>query len=190
MAVDVDSAVIDEQTEAPQNTESDGATQVRAPSRVRSALVAGAVMVVALGGLTGWFGWQAYHAVQSQSLRNLFVQTARQGALNLTTISYTHADADVRRIVDSATSPFRDEFEQRSQPFIDAVRQARSTTEGEVVAAGLESVDGDRADALVAVTVKTSTADVAQSQTKEWRMRITVQKVGDEAKVSGVEFVA
>ena len=84
----------------------------------------------------------------------------------------------------------RDEFEQRSQPFIDAVRQARSTTEGTVVEAGLESVDGDRAEALVAVTVKTSTADVAQPQTKEWRMRITVQKVGDEAKVSGVEFVA
>ena len=42
---------------------------------------------------------------------------------------------------------------------------------------------------LVAVTVNTSNAGAPEQQPRAWRMRITVQKVGDEAKVSNVEFV-
>ncbi|WP_342743211.1 MULTISPECIES: hypothetical protein [Mycobacterium] len=42
---------------------------------------------------------------------------------------------------------------------------------------------------LVAVTVKTSTAGAAEQQPRRWRMRISVQKVGDGATVSNVEFV-
>ena len=51
----------------------------------------------------------------------LFVQVARQGALNLTTIDCQSADADVQRILDSATGTFYDDFSKRSQPFIDVV---------------------------------------------------------------------
>jgi Mce-associated membrane protein len=42
---------------------------------------------------------------------------------------------------------------------------------------------------LVAVTVKTSNAGAAEQEPRAWRMRLTVKKVGDEAKVSNVEFV-
>jgi len=42
---------------------------------------------------------------------------------------------------------------------------------------------------LVAVTVKTSNAGAPEQAPRAWRMRISVQKVGDEAKVSNVEFV-
>jgi Mce-associated membrane protein len=43
---------------------------------------------------------------------------------------------------------------------------------------------------LVAVAVKTSTAGAPEQDPRAWRMRITVQKDGDQAKVSNVEFVA
>jgi Mce-associated membrane protein len=42
---------------------------------------------------------------------------------------------------------------------------------------------------LVAVSVKTSNAGAADNQPRGWRMRISVQKIGDQAKVSNVEFV-
>ena len=47
----------------------------------------------------------------------------------------------------------------------------------------------DGADVLVAVTVKTSNAGAAEQEPRAWRMNITVQKVGDEAKVANVRFV-
>ncbi|MGA9493166.1 MAG: mammalian cell entry protein, partial [Mycobacterium sp.] len=47
----------------------------------------------------------------------------------------------------------------------------------------------DSARALVAVSVLTADAGDAQQVPREWRMRIDVQKVGDQVKVSNVGFV-
>ena len=157
-------------------------------SRVGSALVAGAVVVATLTGLAGWLGYRAYDKHQAQAQRELFVQTARQGAVNLTTINYTEVDADVQRILDLATGAFRDDFEQRSKPFIEVVKAAQSKSEGTVTEAGLESQRGDSAQVLVAVAVKSRTAG-GEEAPREWRMRIEVRSVGDDAKVSNVVFV-
>jgi Mce-associated membrane protein len=43
---------------------------------------------------------------------------------------------------------------------------------------------------LVAVTVKTSTPETNEQEPQTWRMRITVQKTGDRAKVSNVARVS
>lgn len=157
-------------------------------SRVGSALVAGAVIVAVLTGLAGWLGYRAYQKHEAQVQRDLFVQTARQGAVNLTTINYTEVDADVQRIVDLATGAFRDDFEQRSKPFIEVVKAAQSKSEGTVTDAGLESQRGDSAQVLVSVAVKSRTAG-GEEAPREWRMRIEVRSVGDDAKVSNVVFV-
>jgi Mce-associated membrane protein len=119
----------------------------------------------------------------------LFVQAARQGAVNLTTINWNEADADVRRILDSATGTFHDDFAQRSQPFVDVIKQSRSITEGTVTASGLESASENEAQVMVSVSVKTSSAAAPHQDPRSWRMRIAVQKVGDDVKVSKVEFV-
>jgi Mce-associated membrane protein len=157
-------------------------------SPVASALVTGAVAVVALAGLGGWLGYRAYQSHEGQAKRDLFVQTARQGAVNLTTINYTQVDSDVQRILDSATGAFRDDFEQRSKPFIEVVKAAQSKSEGTVTDAGLETQQGDSAQVLVAVAVKSQTAG-GEEAPREWRMRIEVRSVGSDAKVSNVVFV-
>ncbi len=157
-------------------------------SRVGAALVASSVIVATLAGLAGWLGYRAYQKHEAQIQRDLFVQVARQGAVNLTTIDYTRVDADVQRVLDLATGAFRDDFEQRSKPFIEVVKAAQSKSEGTVTDAGLESQRGDSAQVLVAVAVKSRTAGGEQSP-REWRMRIEVRSVGDDAKVSNVVFV-
>ncbi|HET6736288.1 Mce protein [Mycobacterium sp.] len=158
-------------------------------SAVRLALAVGLVVVLAVTGLVGWLGYRTHESHQTQQLRALFLQVGRQGALNLTTISDTEVEADVQRILDSSTGTFYDDFEKRSKPFVDVVKHAQSKSEGTVTAAGLESQSDDQAQVLVAVSVKTSTAGVAEQEPRLWRMRIDVQKVGDGAKVSNVEFV-
>jgi Mce-associated membrane protein len=159
-------------------------------SHVRLATILGLVAVVALAGLCGWLGFRAYESRQAADERNLFLQVGRQGALNLTTIDHEHADADVQRILDSATGTFYDDFQARAQPFIEVVKQAKSKSVGTVGEAGIRSISDDGADVLVAVTVKTSNAGAAEQEPRAWRMNITVQKVGDEAKVANVRFVS
>jgi Mce-associated membrane protein len=160
-------------------------------SRTGRALVAGIVAVATLAGLTGWLGYRAYQQHEAQTQRDLFVQVARQGAVNLTTINYAEVDIDVQRILDLATGAFREDFEQRSKPFIEVVKAAQSKSEGTVTDAGLESQRGDSAQVLVAVAVKSRTAG-GEEAPREWRMRIEVRSVGadaQDAKVSNVVFV-
>ena len=159
-------------------------------SVVKLAAIAGLVLVLALGGLTGWLGYRAYESRQAEDLRNLFLQVGRQGALNLTTINHETAEADVQRVLDSSTGTFYDDFQKRAQPFIEVVKQAQSKSEGNIAEAGLEASDANEGQVLVAVTVNTTNAGAPEQQPRSWRMRITVQKTGDnEAKVSNVEFV-
>jgi Mce-associated membrane protein len=157
-------------------------------SRTGSALVASAAVLAMVTGLTGWLGYLAYEKRQAHAQRDLFVQIARQGAVNLTTINYTEVDADVQRIIDLSTGAFRDDFLQRSKPFIEVVKAAQSKSEGTVTDAGLETQRGDSAQVLVAIAVKSRTAG-GEEAPREWRMRIEVQSVGDDAKVSNVVFV-
>jgi len=147
-------------------------------------------IIVALVGLASWLAFRVHQDRQVQAQRNLYVQVARQTAINLTTISYTEVDADIKRVLDSATGGFHDEFQNRSQPFVEVVKKVQSKSEGTIAEAGLLSYTKDQAQVLVAVSVKTSMAGAPPDQEpRRWRMRLTVDKTGDSAKVSNVEFV-
>jgi Mce-associated membrane protein len=183
LGVDNDDAVEDIdgiEDDAREPDAGDGDADVPQPpkkfiSATRRAMLLGLAVVVALAGLVGWFGLRANHSHQAQAQRHLYLQVAKQGALNLTTIDWQHADADVHRILDGATGEFYDDFAKRSQPFIDVLKQAKAKTVGTISESGLESetTDGE-----------------AEQVPKEWRMRIDVQKTGDQVKVAKVGFVS
>jgi Mce-associated membrane protein len=155
----------------------------------RLATLCSLVVVVACAATAGWLGFRVHQSHQAQAQQSQFLQVARQGALNLTTIDWQHADADVHRILDGATGEFYDDFAKRSQPFIEVLRQAKATTVGTISEAALESETADSAQALVVLSVRTSNAGVAEEVPRAWRMRIHVRKVGDQVKVSNVGFV-
>lgn len=203
MAVNVDAADGEVSEEAADGEGADGAklkpsdiedrsvdsAEPRRGSGVRLALEIGLIAMLALAGLAGWLGYRTYASQQVKQQHDLFLQVGRQGALNLTTISYTEAETDVQRIVDSSTGDFRTDFEKRAPAFIDVVKKAQSKSQGAITQAGLESVDQNHAVVLVAVSVKTTLAAAAEQEPRAWRMRITVLKDGDGAKVSNVAFV-
>lgn len=188
--LDPDIDDIDELDEADAEGVDAPADEPAKPKRVRRlAAVLGLVLVVALSALVGWLVVRTHRATDVDERQSQIVQVARQGALNLTTIDWQRADADVQRILDSATGEFYDDFAKRSAPFIKVVKEAKSTSTGSITEAGLESEAGDSAQVLVAVAVKTSNVGAPAQEPREWRMRIAVQKVGDVMKVSNVEFV-
>lgn len=159
------------------------------PSRRRMALVVGLLIVVALGCLVGWQGWRVHQAGSDQAQREAYIATARQGALNLTTIDWEHADRDVQRVLDSATGAFRDDFAQRSQPFIDVVKKAQSKSEGTVTESALESQSPGSAQVLVVARVDITNAGAVEQEPRRWRMRMSVQRTDGEMKISQVAFV-
>jgi Mce-associated membrane protein len=159
------------------------------PSPLLLAFVAGMVIVVVLGVLTGWLGYRAHQSQQVKAERELYLRIAQEAAVDITTIDYRHADADIQRILDSATGQFHDEFAQGSKPFADIVAKEKSSSQGTVMAAGLESVAPDEASAIVAVSVTTSVVDKPAGPPRSWRMRLTVQKSGHDFKISKVGFV-
>ena len=158
-------------------------------SHVRLAMIAGLVLVLALGGLTGWLGFRAYQSHKADEQRKLFLQVGRQGALNLTTIDF--GSSRRRRAAHSGLGD-RDLL-RRLPEARTAVRRGRQAGAVEVGGHHRRGRAGvrirEQAQVLVAVTVKTSNAGAPEQAPRAWRMRITVQKVGDEAKVSNVEFV-
>ena len=156
----------------------------------RGLIAASVAAIVALVGWAGWLGYRVHEDHQQQAQRNLYVQVARQTAINLTTIDYTEVDADIKRVLESATGGFHDEFQNRSKPFVEVVKKVQSKSEGTIAESGLLSYTKDQAQVLVAVAVKTSMAAAPPDQEpRRWRMRLTVDKIGDGAKVSNVEFV-
>jgi Mce-associated membrane protein len=159
----------------------------RNPTKV--ALAAGFAAAIGIASLGGWLGLRAHQSRQFDQRHAQFVEVARQGAINLTTIDHREVDGDVKRILDSATGTFYDDFSNRAQPFIEVVKKAQSKSVGTVLAAGVESETNDDAQVLVAVSVKTTIADGTEQQPRSWRMRISVQKLGSDVKVSNVSFV-
>lgn len=156
---------------------------------IKLAIFVNVAMLAAIASVGGWFGFQIYHSHQEQRQLDEFLHAARQGALDLTTISYDTADTDVQRVLAASTGGFRDDFEKRARPFIDVIKRAQSKTTGTIAEAGIESRGGNQAQVLVAVTVATTNTAAAEQQPRSWRMRISVQKTDDGLKMANVEFV-
>lgn len=155
----------------------------------RRALIVGLTGVLVLALLVGWLGVRAQASRSAAAEREMFVQAARRTAINLTTIDYQDSEGDVRRVLDSATGEFYERFSQRAPLIIDTVKQKHSQAISTVSEAGLESQSDDEAQVLVAVNVSSTHLGGLTEPPHELRMRMTVQRVGEQAKVSDVEYV-
>ena len=181
----VGDAVVDHPQEIDRLTRRAGLSR----SPIGIALALGVAGSLVLAGVCGWLGYRAYQARAADQTRQSFIDVGKQGAINLTTVDYTHAEVDVKRILDSATGQFYDEFSSRSGPFVDVVQKTQSKSSGTVTEAGVESMNSDEGQVLVAVTVTTATGGAPDPQPRYWRMRLTVRKTDDGAKIAKVDFV-
>jgi Mce-associated membrane protein len=161
------------------------AAELQEPEPVRFTLIAGLVLVLVLGGLAGWLAYRADQSRELDRQRQTFLSVARQGATDLTTLSYQHVDDDVQRILDTATGTFYDDFEKRAPSFADVVKSVGTVTE-----TALEPGDSaTAAHVLVLIVVKSQIAGQPEQQPRALRMRMEVQKIDDDTKVSDVEYV-
>ncbi|MDJ0395327.1 hypothetical protein QMK17_18525 [Rhodococcus sp. G-MC3] len=162
----------------------------RARSRrgiVLTALFVVLVLALVTVGVYLFLGIRSADAEDARS--ELFVQTARQTVLNLTTIHPDSAQADVDRLLAGASGDFKAEFEGREGPFVQVVQQARVDSNGDIIEAGIESSGDDFAEVLVAARAMVQNSDADQPEPRDFRLRVRVVDDGGVMTAARVEFV-
>ncbi|MCW2661754.1 MAG: hypothetical protein JWP83_2906 [Mycobacterium sp.] len=154
------------------------------------AAIAAVIGICAFAGFSAYMVLQHRDATRHQQRDAAFVAGAKQGVLNMISLDFNKAKADVQRVIDGSTGEFKTDFQQRANDFISVVIQSKAVTEGTVHAAALESVNGDSAVVLVSATSQVTNSPPGKDEPpRMWRLRVTVAEVGGQYKMSKVEYV-
>ncbi|MBX5485671.1 MAG: hypothetical protein IRZ17_03555 [Mycolicibacterium hassiacum] len=118
-----------------------------------------------------------------------YVAAAKTVAEAIYTSDYRTVDQDYQRILDITTGPLHDDFKEHADVVIDGTRSLESVSSATAVGAGLEKLGTDRADVIVAVKVQTGRASWRDPFPDVERLRLTIERVGDEYKASRMQEV-
>lgn len=174
--------------DAPASPSTSAASAALVPERRRVLLalcVLGLLLMAALLVLT----LQLRSYAQVDDDREAAVRAAQQSALNLTSIDDQDFAADVKRVLDGATGPFKTDFEARSKELATVLSQNEVASEGKVIDAGLVRFDARSATALVVVDSNVKNVAVPEGRVNTYRMRLTLERQGDRWLTSMLEFV-
>jgi Mce-associated membrane protein len=158
--------------------------------RVSGALAVVTVVVICcLLAASGYMMWHHHRAIEQRQRAAAFVAAAKQGVINMTSLDFNKAKADVQRVIDSSTGEFKDDFQKRAADFTTVVEESKVVTEGAVKATAVESVGKDSAVILVLGNERVTNAAGAKDEPRAFRFRVSVARDGDQIKMSKVEFV-
>lgn len=165
----------------------------RLGARLRTVLVSAAVLLLVLLIVAGGFLHQRRSAnTRLADTRAEVVGIARQEAVNLMSLSYNTADADLKRILSLATGAVAKQFESQRGTIGKYLGQAKSTSRGQVKSAGLVSLGHDHAVVMVAADATVSNNESSnaglKNVVKHYRMSMTLQRVHGHWLVSDVGF--
>ena len=106
-------------------------------------------------------------------------------------IDYATAQDSVQRVLDGSTGKFRANFADTAEDFVKALQDEKITTKATVNDAAVESMTADSAVVMVSATSRREgpQAPKDQQQPRLWRVVLTLERDGDQIKMSGVEFV-
>lgn len=154
-----------------------------------AAAVAAGVVTCVLLAASGYMLWDHQTVLEQRQRAAAFTAAAKQGVVNMTSLDFNKAKADVQRVIDSSTGEFKDDFQNRAGDFTKVVEQSKVVTEGAVKATAVESMGKDSAVILVLGTERVTNAAGAKDEPRSFRLRVSVARDGDQIKMSKVEFV-
>ena len=173
----------------------DEAETAPAPRKKRSwakilAAAAAVVAIIGLLGSTGYMLWKHREAEAQRHRTAEFTAAARQGVVNLMSMDYNQAKESVQRVIDDSTGKFKSNFEDGADDLIKAMQDAKVVTKVTVNDAAVESMDKDSAVVLVAATSQRTGPEAPKEdqQPRVWRVVVSLQRDGDQMKVSDLEF--
>jgi len=149
-----------------------------------------AVAIAALLTATGYMLWQHRGIAEHRRQVAEYTATARQDVVNLMSMDYTNAKDSVQRVLDGSTGKFRANFADTADEFSKALTDEKITTKASINDAALESMTRDSAVVLVSATSQREGPGAPKDQQtpRVWRVVVTLERDGDQMKMSGVEF--
>jgi len=166
----------------------------RQPTSTLMSTAAVAVTTLVTAGLlaaTGYMLWQHHKTAQQRHSAAEFVAAARQDVVNLMSMDYNKSQESVQRVLDGSTGKFRANFDETADEFAKALRDEKIITSASVNDAAIDSMTGDSAVVLISATSRREgkQAPKDQQQPQVWRVVLTLEREGDQIKMSGVDFV-
>lgn len=149
-------------------------------------LVAGVLALLAFGGMRLV---ELHHADSRNDDKKQAVTAASTEVQALTSVSATTTDSALARILDGATADFRDQFKQQAEVFRKTLKDANVKSTAKIVSAGLVTLKGDKATVLVAASGTVTNSKSTYAQARNYRLKVTLDRMGDSWLVSGMDFV-
>ncbi|CAN5876933.1 hypothetical protein BH10ACT9_BH10ACT9_44660 [soil metagenome] len=184
----------DPESTAEAETESDPVATP--PARWRSSTLwrsvaesAAGIAVLALVAASAFFLYQDRQAEVLREQQSEFAEAARQGVVNLMSLDFNNAQADIQRVIDGTTGEFHDDFASSTNDFMTVMKESKVVTTATVSATAVETMSDDSALVLVAATSQVANSVSMQANPRIWRLSVTVNRVDDQIKMSKVEFV-
>jgi Mce-associated membrane protein len=150
---------------------------------------AAGIAVLALVATSAFFLYQDRQAEVLREQQSEFAEAARQGVVNLMSLDFNNAQADIQRVIDGTTGEFHDDFASSTNDFMTVMKESKVVTTATVSATAVETMSDDSAVVLVAATSQVANSVSMQANPRIWRLSVTVDRVDDQIKMSKVEFV-
>jgi Mce-associated membrane protein len=148
-----------------------------------------AVVLVVLAVLAFLQTLSIRHHNDLDARRSAAINAASDEVVALLTVRHSTATADLKRLLDGSTADFHDQLQKQAQTFRQALTSGKVTSTGSIAGAALVSMAGD--NAVVGIAAKATVKNTASpnGEARNYRLTVTVSKVGGAWLVSGLTFV-
>jgi Mce-associated membrane protein len=149
--------------------------------------VATVLVVAVVAAVT--FGVLLAHRSAADRAGTEALATARAYAVTATSYGYQHLDKDLAAMLDGATGDYKNEYASATNPLRQLVIQAKVTSAGTVVAAGIQSQRTDEVVVVVLVDQSITNVTSPQPRTEYSRMIMILVPSGGRWLVSKLDTV-
>lgn len=156
--------------------------------RLSTALLLLAVVTV---GLVSVPQWQKLHEANLRADdRGAALAVAKLEVTDLTTLSQSTLDVQLKRLKGRLTGEFARQFEAFYATFASVVREQQVTSRGSVQSVALASLTERKAVALVAARAVVASKANKRDLQRAYRFEVTLTKRGERWLISGMKFVS
>ncbi|MEE3849440.1 hypothetical protein VZC37_03810 [Gordonia sp. LSe1-13] len=154
----------------------------------RGGLVVASLVSVAALALLGWFGWQYKTDHATDSAASAALDTARDYAVTLTSVSADSIDEDFTAVLDGATGEFKSMYAKSSEQLRQLLVDNQANAEGKVIASGIESASPSKVVVLLFVDQSVRNASTPEPRIDRSRVEMTMERVDDRWLAAKVEL--